>query len=200
VDLLERRQGEVRLDYERLQALLKSRRRHAYPLEGRTPSGVTIPLFDREGETHVLFTLRTQKVKHHKGQISFPGGASEAGDGNILETAIRETVEEVGIPVSHIRVLGAFDDVVTISGFHVTPVVVRLDWPFPIHPCEDEIQEVIEIPLGALTAPGVPRIEQWDWEGGQVEMYFYDHGEHTVWGATGRMLRQFLEVAKNAVA
>jgi 8-oxo-dGTP pyrophosphatase MutT (NUDIX family) len=184
------------LDYGILSENLRNRHRLSVPHSGKTPSGVAIPIFDRDGETHILFTLRTDKVKHHKGQISFPGGAAEEGDGTILETAIRETVEEVGVPVSHMHVLGAFDDTITISGFHVTPVAVGVDWPFPVNPCADEIEEIIEVPLAALLAEGVPRVEMWDWEGQQVEMYFYDYGRYTIWGATGRILRHFLEVAK----
>ena len=159
-----------------------------------------IPLYDKGGATQVLFTLRTQNVKHHKGQISFPGGAAEERDGSIIETAIRETIEEVGVPIGHIHVIGAFDDVVTISGFIVTPVVARLNHPFPTEVCADEIAELIVVPLAALLAPGVPRVETWDWDGKPVNMYFYDHGTYTIWGATGRMLHQFLAIAKDCMA
>jgi 8-oxo-dGTP pyrophosphatase MutT (NUDIX family) len=190
----------MRFDYESLKKLLAGRDRLVIDPAGLTPSGVTIPLFDMDGESHILFTLRTQKVKHHKGQISFPGGAMEDGDRSITEAALRETHEEVGIPISHIRVLGFADDAQTISGFHVTPVVVRLDWPFPSDPSPDEIEKVIEIPLSALLAGGVPRVEMWEWGGRSVEMYFYDYGEYTVWGATGRMLRQFLDSTRGCIS
>lgn len=190
----------MRLDYEQLGARLKVRARAASPGGACEPAGVTIPLYDKGGETHVLFTLRTDKVKHHKGQISFPGGAAEEADGSIYETALRETVEEVGVPVGHIQVIGAVDDIVTISGFCVTPVVVRLKHPFPTAICADEIAELIEVPIAALTAPGVPRIEQWDMDEQPVEMYFYDYGAYTIWGATGRILRQFLGIARECTA
>lgn len=190
----------MRLDYEQLGARLKARARASTAGGAYEPAGVTIPLYDREGGTHVLLTLRTEKVKHHKGQISFPGGAAEKADGSIFETAIRETVEEVGIPAGHIHVIGAADDIVTISGFCVTPVIVRLDHPFPTAVCRDEIAEIIEVPLAALLAPGVPRIEQWEMDERPVEMYFYDYGAYTIWGATGRILRQFLGIAKECTA
>ena len=190
----------MRIDYAKLAARLNGRTRVARPGEGLVPSGVTIPLYDKDGGTHILFTMRTQKVKHHKGQISFPGGAAEEGDHSIVETAIRETNEEVGIPVSLIHVIGAVDDIPTISGFIVTPVVVRLDHPFPTDVCQDEIAELIEIPLAALNAPGVPRVESWEWDGRPADMYFYDYGAYTVWGATGRMLKQFLDLATDCIA
>ncbi|MFA6033850.1 MAG: CoA pyrophosphatase [Myxococcota bacterium] len=189
----------MRFDYSKLSQVLEKRKRRVRPLDGLLPSGVTIPLFDRDDITHVMVTLRTQKVKHHKGQISFPGGAVEDDDGSIEATAIRETVEEVGIPPSHMHILGKTDDITTISGFVVTPVVVRLDHPFPTSISEDEIDRLIEIPLAALVAPDTPRTEIWDWYGKPVEMYFYDYGEYTVWGATGRMLYQFLDVAKDCI-
>ncbi|MBI5527909.1 MAG: CoA pyrophosphatase [Deltaproteobacteria bacterium] len=187
------------MDYEKLAAVLANRERRVVPRKGLAPSGVTVPLFDRDGATHVLFTLRTDKVKHHKGQISFPGGASEACDGSIVETATRETVEEVGIPPSCIHVLGQIDDTVTISDFHVTPVVARVDWPFPTKVCADEIARLIEVPLAALLAPGTPRIETWEQGDERIKMYFYDFGEYVIWGATARILRQFLDIAGNCV-
>lgn len=190
----------MRLDYDQLGLRLKARTRAPTTGGAHEPAGVTIPLYDKGGETHLLFTLRTDKVKHHKGQISFPGGAAEVADGSIFETAIRETVEEVGVPVGHIHVIGPIDDIMTISGFCVTPVVVRLDHPFPIDICRDEIAELIEVPLAALVAPGVPRIEQWDMDEQPVEMYFYDYGAYTIWGATGRILRQFLGIARECMA
>ncbi len=104
------------------------------------------------------------------------------------------------MPVGHIHVIGAIDDTVTISGFNVTPVVVRLDHPFPTAVCADEIAELIEVPLAALLAPGVPRVEQWDMDEKPVAMYFYDYGAYTIWGATARMLRQFLAIAAPCAA
>jgi 8-oxo-dGTP pyrophosphatase MutT (NUDIX family) len=187
------------MDFEELAALLAKRERRVISSMGLAPSGVTVPLFDRDGVTHVLFTLRTDKVKHHKGQISFPGGASESCDESIIETAIRETVEEVGIPRRHMHVLGPIDDTVTVSDFHVTPIVVRVDWPFPTDVCADEIASLIEVPIAALLAPGTPRIETWEQGDERVKMYFYDYGEHVIWGATARILRQFLEVARECV-
>jgi len=189
----------MRFDYDRLKQLLATRERVVMEGSDLILSGVTIPIFDRDGESFILFTLRTQKVKHHKGQISFPGGASEKGDSSVIETALRETFEEVGIPLSHISILGLTDDTQTISGFQVTPVVARIDWPFPTEPSMDEIEQVIEIPLEALMAEGMPRVEMWEWGGVPVEMYFYDYGEYTVWGATGRMLKQFLDSARDCI-
>jgi len=187
----------MRLDYDKLSDALKNRTRFTINIEDRIPSGVTIPLFDRQDETCILFTLRTQKVKHHKGQVSFPGGAAEEEDEQIVKTAIRETNEEVGIPVSAIHPLGIFDEIVTISGFHVTPVVVRLEWPFTTRICADEIDRIMEVPIKELEKPGMPRTEIWEWNGGNVDMYFYDFDDYSIWGATGRILYQFLDVARH---
>jgi 8-oxo-dGTP pyrophosphatase MutT (NUDIX family) len=159
-----------------------------------SPAGVLIPLFEKGGKIHVLLTLRTNTVASHKGQISFPGGGSEAGDRDITATALRETFEEVGIEPSSVEVLGRLDDVVAISNYVVTPVVGVIPYPSRYRISTDEIAEVIEAPLDFFMDTRNCRVETRVFRGKDVPVYFYQYKEHNVWGLTAYMLRCFLEV------
>ena len=98
------------------------------------PAGVLIPMYEKDGEHFVIFTLRTETVEHHKGQISFPGGAFNPGDENLLDTALRESFEEIGLFPSDVEVMGELDDQVTVSNFRITPFVGFIPYPYTFHP------------------------------------------------------------------
>src|SRR5262245_56549999 len=87
------------------------------------PAAVLVPFLEKEGETYLLFTRRTESVRDHKGQISFPGGARDPGDPSLRETALRETEEEIGVPRHAVEVLGELDDYVTVTNYMITPYV-----------------------------------------------------------------------------
>lgn len=159
-----------------------------------TPAGVLIPLFEKRGDVHVLLTLRTNTVASHKGQISFPGGGSESGDSDITETALRETVEEVGIEPTSVEVLGLMDDVVAVSNHIVTPVVGVIPYPYRYKISTEEIAEVIEAPLDFFVDTRNCRLETRAYRGKEIPVYFYQYKEHNVWGLTAYVLRCFLEV------
>jgi len=166
-------------------------------MDSATPrsSAVLLLLFDRQGQTFIILTKRTQEVANHKGQISLPGGAAEPGDPTLLATALREAREELGIETDNLEVLGRLADVYTpVSNFIITPFVARLSAPPSLRPDPTEVAQVIEVPLDALAD-----LSAW-WEeerddpiGGRRTVYFFRHGTHIVWGATARILRQFME-------
>lgn len=164
--------------------------------EGKRAS-VLVPLYVHRDELHVVFTKRTDKVESHKGEISFPGGARDPLDNDLIHTAVRECEEEIGLLREHIEIVGQLDDIITISDFHVSVYVGRLHShpsPYVWLPQEMEVAEVLEVPLTHLRDENniveVPRqrdgvltlMEGWVWQ------------EHIIWGATGRMLRNFLDV------
>lgn len=166
--------------------------------EGKRAS-VLVPLYVQQGEVHVVFTKRTDRVETHKGEISFPGGAREAFDTDLVHTAMRECDEEIGLRPEHIDIIGQLDDITTVSNFHVSVYVGRLHshpHPYLWLPQESEVAEVLEVPLRHLrderNLVEVPRerdgiltlLEGWVWQ------------EHIIWGATGRMLRNFLDVTE----
>jgi 8-oxo-dGTP pyrophosphatase MutT (NUDIX family) len=167
---------------------------------GRTPSpaSVLVPLVQRPGGLHLLLTRRTAHLRDHAGQISFPGGRVEAGDADVVTTALRETDEEIGLPRSHIEVIGTMPPYTTVTAFVVTPVVALVRPGFTLVLDSFEVAEAFEVPLAFLMNPahhqrhmididGVQRqFFSMPWDGkaadGQPRRYF-------IWGATAAMLR-----------
>ena len=177
-----------------IQAVLANRQRRAMDDPSLICAAVLIPLLFKQGEWHVLVTQRTQTVEHHKGQISFPGGACDPDDADLQATALRETLEEVGIPPEAIEILGALDDFPTVTSFVVTPFVGVVPYPLAFRLNKHEVEAVIEVPLSFLHDPGNLRAEQWDLQGQLHDVLFWDFGPYTIWGATARMLKDFLDL------
>ncbi|MEX2247700.1 MAG: CoA pyrophosphatase [Dehalococcoidia bacterium] len=159
-------------------------------------AAVLLPLYEKDGEPHVLFTRRSELVEHHKGQISFPGGAADASDRDLTHTAVRETWEEIGVALDHVDVIGQLDEMVTISNFLVRPFVGVLTEPapYPFVHSEIEVAEILEVPLAHLRDPSNLETEARMWQGVERLMYSYRWREHVIWGATARILTQFLDV------
>jgi 8-oxo-dGTP pyrophosphatase MutT (NUDIX family) len=157
-------------------------------------AAVLIPLAFEHGTWHVVVTQRTRAVEHHKGQISFPGGACEPSDGSQLATALRETYEEIGVPPHAVEVLGVLDDFPTITHFAVTPYVGTIPASFPYRLQNSEVEAVVEVPLPFLLEPSHLRVEQWDYQGIPHDVLFWDYGEYTIWGLTARILKTFLDL------
>jgi 8-oxo-dGTP pyrophosphatase MutT (NUDIX family) len=165
--------------------------------EGRNRAAVLVPLYFDRGELHVVFTKRTDRVQSHRGEVSFPGGAMDATDPDLTFTALREAQEEVGLDPSHVSVIGQMDDIVTISDFHVSAFVGEIDpatSPYGWVPAEAEVAAMIEAPLSHLRDPKnlveFPRQRN----GELVIQDGVQFGEHLIWGATYRMLRNFMDV------
>jgi 8-oxo-dGTP pyrophosphatase MutT (NUDIX family) len=156
------------------------------------PAGVLVPLFERNGELHVVLTQRTDKVKHHKGQISFPGGVKNEQDTTIIETALRETEEEIGLSRNAMNVLGMLNDFQTPSGFCITPVVAfLLSVPsFSINTAE--VSQIFDVPLSFFLDARNERVERHERSGKMMNVYFFRYGQYEIWGATAAMLRSFL--------
>jgi len=157
-------------------------------------AAVLLPLFEKEGSCHILFTKRTDQVKHHKGEISFPGGMFDEEDVDLRRTALREASEEVGLKEDKVQILGGLDDIVTISEFIVTPFVGVFPYPYPFELSPIEIAELIEVPFASLLDPdcfGEKEIFQIG-QKRMVQAYQYKH--HSIWGATARILKQFLDL------
>ena len=157
-------------------------------------AAVLLPLYEKDGGCHLLFTKRTYHVKHHKGEISFPGGMFDKEDADLERTALREASEEIGLRERDAQILGALDDIVTVTEFIVTPFVGVVPYPYPFKLSPVEIAELIEVPLATLLDPscfGEREILQNDRKR-MVEAYQYN--DHNIWGATARILKQFLDL------
>jgi 8-oxo-dGTP pyrophosphatase MutT (NUDIX family) len=179
---------------EQSRALLAQPTRRVLDDPTLTCAAVLIPLLLKQGEWHVVVTQRTQDVEHHKGQISFPGGACDPDDTDLLTTALRETFEEIGVPPEAVEVLGMLDDFQTITGFVVTPFVGIIPHPFAYRLEAHEVEAVVEVPVSFLRDPAHLRTEQREYEGRLYDLLFWDYGPYTIWGATARILKNLLDL------
>ena len=176
------------------QALSQRQKRHIVDAR-RVPSAVLIPIYYKEGQYYILFTQRTEKVKDHKGQISFPGGAYEEQDGTLVNTALREAAEEIGLMASDVEVLGELDDMLTIdTGYIISPFVAVIPWPYQFKLDGWETEELIEVPISALFDKDCVRQETDVLDGQVVTTYFYHYQGRVIWGATARILKQLLDL------
>ena len=158
-------------------------------------SAVLVPVFFKTGQYHLLFIQRTERVKNHKGQISFPGGAYEKTDGLILNTALREAEEEIGLARDDVQVLGELDDALTAtSNYIISPFVGLIPYPYDFKPDKWETEELLEVPIRALLDKNCFSKGITVQNGQQVETYFYQYGDKSIWGATAKILQQFLEI------
>src|SRR3990172_13210494 len=173
--------------------VLQSRRRKQAVCSGFGLSAVLVPFYEKEGKVHLLFTKRTDRVAHHKSQISFPVGAKDPGDRTLLQTALRESAEEIGLDVTTVEVLGALDDTPTVaSKYVITPYVAALNGPPLLTVNREEVEEVIELPFEALHDDRNPRNERLVVDGVPRQVMAYRYDGHVIWGATASMLKQFL--------
>jgi 8-oxo-dGTP pyrophosphatase MutT (NUDIX family) len=161
--------------------------------EGLVPAAVLMLLYERDGAEHLLFQVRSQHVEHHKGEISLPGGARDPGDDSLLTTALRETHEEIGVAPDHVEVFGRLDDVVTRTNFVMAPYVGAITAPAPyaFRFARREVDLLLEVPLPYLVSG-----EGWEWTvnplGQEARAYRYE--EHLIFGATARVVSQFLDM------
>ncbi|BDV44846.1 coenzyme A pyrophosphatase [Geotalea uraniireducens] len=160
---------------------------------GPVPAAVLLPLFFRGGEPHLLLTKRTERLNHHRGEISFPGGVRQQEDRNAQATALRETWEEVGIRPEDVEILGELDDFYSIHNYLVTPFVGLFPADYRLQPNPAEIDRLITPPLAGLLDPGRFRVEDWTWQGRHQPVYFYSYGEDEIWGLTAAIIKQFLD-------
>ncbi len=155
------------------------------------------------GGDEILFQVRTQRVRFHKGEISLPGGAIDAGDASPLAAALRETHEEIGVHPAHIEVLGALDQIATrSSNYLVSPFVgvVTAATPYPFALANREVAELLAIPVAHLRSEGAVRwsVSDLDGERGAEREFFF--GEHRIWGATARILGGYFDLLSAAEA
>jgi 8-oxo-dGTP pyrophosphatase MutT (NUDIX family) len=159
---------------------------------GLARAGVLLPLFHKDESYHCLFTKRTDRVRYHKGEISFPGGNFDASDVNMVATALREAHEEIGLQPQDVEILGALDEIMTMSDFIISPFVGFIPYPYPFVPSPEEIEEIILLPLAGFLKEGVLSEEYRTYQGRTQKVSLYHCGGYVIWGATAKILRQFL--------
>jgi len=185
----------------RLDVALAARPRLAVDRSDLVSAAVLVPITVHR-EPHLLFTKKTTSVPHHRGQFSFPGGVVESTDASRVETALREAWEEVRLPSSAVEVLGLLDDTETrATPFIITPVVGIVTEPVEFVPDGREIERVLEVPLSVLRDPAIFHTETWERNGAPQLVHFYQvSADDIVWGATARILHQFLGLLEAGAA
>jgi len=164
------------------------------PSDGLTGAAVLVPLVDHPSGLTVLLTQRTAHLADHGGQISFPGGRIEPTDEHPVAAALREAEEEVGLPASHVEVVGRLDTYVTGTGFEVIPVVAFVRVPYPLRPDPSEVAEVFEVPLDFLVDPANLQRGSREWRGTTRFFFALPYETRYIWGATAGMLVNLAEV------
>jgi 8-oxo-dGTP pyrophosphatase MutT (NUDIX family) len=179
---------------DHIQKTLSSRKRRVIEHPPFSHAAVLVPLFQKDGQCHLLFTKRSEQVKFHKGEISFPGGVVDEEDKELIVTALREAFEEIGLKENDVQVIGVLDDIVTVTEFIVTPIVGLFPYPYPFKISEVEIAELIEVPLASLLDENCFSEREIFRSGRNEFVYSYQYGKHIIWGATARILKQFLDL------
>ena len=163
-----------------------------------TPAGVMALVFLKDGEYCVLLQKRSNRVDSHKGEISFPGGKRDPEDRTLLDTALRETHEEMGIDPEHIEVLGALDQTATTTGFCTSPFAGTIPYPYEFSPQEAEVAEVLEVPVSSLMDAANRRDEIHVSNGDFQYAPVFAYDGHIIFGATARILDRFIELLKTS--
>ncbi|WP_022703688.1 CoA pyrophosphatase [Pseudorhodobacter ferrugineus] len=163
--------------------------------EGRKlrAAAVLVAVQDLGDGPRVLLTKRSSHLKHHPGQISFPGGKVEVSDAGPAAAALREANEEVGLPPSLVRIIGTLPTHETVTGFTVTPILARVTAPFDTVAELGEVDEVFLVPLNFVTNQANFRVEARFWRGEMRRYYTVPYGPYYIWGATARILRGLAE-------
>lgn len=152
------------------------------------PAAVLIPLIERDQGFHVLLTRRTQTLRSHAGQISFPGGRIEPDDASVEAAALRESREEIGLPPERVEIVGRLGCWRTMTGYIVYPVVGLISLPVALKPDPGEVAEIFEVPLSFLLDPANYKPHVVERDGRRYELVAMPYGEYYIWGATAAML------------
>jgi 8-oxo-dGTP pyrophosphatase MutT (NUDIX family) len=180
---------------EKLRQALASRQKIRLSCRGLTEAAVLVPIFSKVGKYHILFIRRSEQVSHHKGQISFPGGTRSEGDSSLLDTALRESSEEIGLEARDVEILGELDDTpTTTSNFNVSPFVAFIPYPYEFNLNRYEIDEIFSIPVLFLLNKANKKEECYTFDNEVFVNYSYEYEGKVIWGATARIVHQFLEI------
>lgn len=162
----------------------------------RNAAAVLVPIFERDDEPHIVYIRRSDRVESHRGQVAFPGGRVDPGDATLLDAALREALEEVGIPPPSVEVIGALPTMSTLtSGIIVSPFVGSIPAATAMTPSPDEVAEIFDVPLRALRDPRHRGEFEWRRDNGSASRFpAILYGGQTIWGLTLRITLNLLEI------
>jgi len=172
---------------------LASRRRRIIPRENLRESAVLLPLCWKEGDPSLVVTMRSMDVEHHKGEICFPGGRREPDDRGLVQTALREAEEEIGLRPNDVEVLGLLDDHISIVGYHITPVVGVVPYPYGFR-INNESETLLLVSLRQALREDTWMAERTFFRDRGINIYFMEIEGGVVWGATARILKHFVDL------
>ena len=173
---------------QQIEKILRHHKKQKISGENLRASAVLIPLFYNQGQYHVLLTERSEEVNFHKGQVCFPGGTREPSDSSLLQTALREAEEEIGLRAQDVEILGELDDSLTLtSNYVISPFVAFIPHHYAFKADGREIKEIFSVPLSFLMDEANFRQDSCE----------YEYDGHIVWGATARILKQFIDLLKS---
>ena len=152
------------------------------------PAAVLVPIVERDAGVTVLLTQRTEHLSHHAGQISFPGGRVEPHDQGAVDTALRETEEEIGLDRARVDIVGCLDIYETVTGFSITPVVGFVREGFTLTIDQQEVSEAFEVPLDFVLDPANHQRHSREFKGARRYYYAMPYQHRYIWGATAGML------------
>ncbi|MFC1981798.1 NUDIX hydrolase [Chloroflexota bacterium] len=185
---------------ERLTQILSLRQKRRIVDNSRVPAAVLAPIYYKQGQYYILFTKRTEKVKEHKGQISFPGGAYQDSDETLQVTALRESTEEIGLIAEDVDVLGELDDELSLaSNYVISPFVGLIPWPYEFRLNSYETDEIFGAPISALLHENCLNKDTETLDGTVANSYTYHYEDKVIWGATARILNNFLDIFSRAM-
>jgi 8-oxo-dGTP pyrophosphatase MutT (NUDIX family) len=160
---------------------------------GLRAAAVLVPLISMPNGYELLLTRRASNLRRQPGDISFPGGAIDSADPTALAAALRESEEEVGLRAEDVDVLGQMDERETVTGFRLTPFVGSVEGPYRFE-ANHEVAELIRVPLSALRRPHALETEYRQHRGRRVKVYHYLYKDYDIWGITGRLIKEFLDL------
>ena len=165
------------------------------PLENVRPSAVLVGLFESSNGVEAILTRRSQNLTNHRGEISFPGGRLDAGE-SVLQAALRETQEEIGLSPEDVEVVGELNSMATVvSNSHIVPIVGRYRTPPKLHAVNSEVDRVFSVPLSELVRTDTYSQEHWVFDDREFQINFFYLDDETIWGATARILFQVMMLA-----
>ncbi|MGA2670400.1 MAG: CoA pyrophosphatase [Dehalococcoidia bacterium] len=173
---------------QQIEKIFRNREKKKITGENLKASAVLMPIFYNQGQYHVLLTERSDEVVFHKGQVCFPGGTQEPSDSSLLQTALRESKEEIGLEAQDIEILGELDDITTfVTNYVISPFVAFIPTPRSLKTNGREVKGAFSVPLPFLM----------DEANFKQDSYAYEYEGHIIWGATARILRQFIDLLKS---
>jgi 8-oxo-dGTP pyrophosphatase MutT (NUDIX family) len=165
------------------------------PPVGSRASAVLVPIFDGPSGPEVVLTRRSQALTNHKGEVSFPGGRVDEGE-TFIQAAIREAYEEINLDPLHVQVIGEMSALSTyVSNSHIVPVLAYLEKPPSMSAVNAEVDRVFSVALAELVRDDTYVEEHWGTPPNQHQLHFFHLDDETVWGATGKMLHQLINIA-----